>query len=265
MYSWRDREIVMDILEKLSGNRVHYSVNLLGGVKFDIDRAQADTIRSGLDILEKRTQHYLDVVTTDAAFLQRTRGIGVTTAEQAERMGIVGPTARASGIQRDIRVEAPYGSYTRFPVSIVRETAGDLEAKFIVRLKELFVSINAIRAILDNLREGDLSVRMPRKIPAGEAISRVEAPRGELFYFIKSNGSEKPERVKARTPSMCNFASVMGLVVGPQLADVPMIIAGIDPCFSCNDRSVVIRKAPGSSETWSWEKLRRFGIDYYKK
>jgi NADH-quinone oxidoreductase subunit D len=106
---------------------------------------------------------------------------------------------------------------------------------------------------------------MPRKIPAGEAISRVEAPRGELFYFIKSNGSEKPERVKARTPSMCNFASVIGLVIGHQLADVPMIIAGIDPCFSCNDRSVVIRREQGSSETWSWEKLRRYGIETYKK
>jgi NADH-quinone oxidoreductase subunit D len=108
---------------------------------------------------------------------------------------------------------------------MVRETAGDLEAKFEVRLKELFVSYSAMRAILDNLAEGDLSVRMPRKVPAGETISRVEAPRGELFYFIKSNGSEKPERVKARTPSMCNFASVLNLVVGHQLADVPMILA----------------------------------------
>ena len=265
MYSWRDREIVMDMLEKLSGNRVNYSINVLGGVKFDVDKDQAGSIRSGLDILEKRTQHYLEVVTTDAAFLQRTRGIGITTAEQAAQLGIVGPTARASGVLRDIRVEAPYGAYTHFPVSVGGETAGDLEAKFIVRLKELFVSINTIRAILDNLREGDLSIRMPRKIPAGEAISRVEAPRGELFYFIKSNGSEKPERVKARTPSMCNFASVISLVVGHQLADVPMIIAGIDPCFSCNDRSVTIYTKPGMSESWTWEKLRRYGIEYYRR
>jgi NADH-quinone oxidoreductase subunit D len=265
MYSWRDRETVMDLLEKLTGNRVNYSANILGGVKVDVDRDQAETIRQGLDYLEKRIQHYLEVVTTDAAFLQRTRGVGVTTAEQAERLGLVGPTARASGIVRDIRVEAPYGSYTRFPVSTVRETAGDLEAKFIVRLKELFISCNAIRAILDNLPEGDLSVRMPRKIPAGETISRVEAPRGELLYFIKSNGSEKPERVKARTPSMCNFASVMTLVIGHQLADVPLILAGIDPCFSCNDRAVVLRSEQGQGQIWTWEKLRRYGIEYYKQ
>jgi hypothetical protein len=93
MYSWRDRETVMDLLEKVTGNRVNYSCNILGGVKFDIDRAQAEMIRQGLDFLEERTQHYLDIVTSDAGFLSRTRGIGVTTAEEAERLGIVGPTA----------------------------------------------------------------------------------------------------------------------------------------------------------------------------
>ena len=246
MYSWRDRETIMDLLEGLTGNRVNYSANVLGGVKFDIEGQHAEAIRQGLDFLEKRTRHYLEIVTTDAAFLQRTRGVGTMTAQQAELLGVVGPTARASGLARDIRIEAPYGSYHRFPVSVVRETAGDLEAKFIVRLKELFVSYNAIRAILDNLPAGDLTVRMPRKIPAGETISRVEAPRGELFYFIKSNGGEKPERVKGRTPSMCNFASVITLVIGHQLADVPLILAGIDPCFSCNDRTAIIHQANGN-------------------
>ncbi|HEX7976258.1 MAG TPA: NADH dehydrogenase subunit, partial [Anaerolineales bacterium] len=140
------------------------------------------------------------------------------------------------------RVEAPYGSYTHFPISVVTETAGDLEAKFIVRIKELLVSVAAIRGILDNLPEGDLTARMPRKIPAGETVSRVEAPRGELFYFVKSGGGEMPERVKVRTPSMCNFGSVINLVVGHQLADVPLILAGIDPCFSCNDRMIVVNQ-----------------------
>lgn len=236
MYSWRDRETVMDLLETLTGNRVNYSVNVLGGVKYDVDAAIADKIRRGIEYLDKRTQHYLDVVTKDAAFLQRTRGIGVITPEEVERLGLIGPTARASGVVRDIRVEAPYGSYRHFPVSSVRETAGDLEAKFVVRINELFVSYKAILAIVDNLPEGELTARMPRKIPAGETISRVEAPRGELFYFIKSNGSDKPERIRVRTPSINNFTSVVGLAVGHQLADIPLILAGIDPCFSCNDR-----------------------------
>jgi NADH-quinone oxidoreductase subunit D len=258
MYSWRDRETVMDLLEKLTGNRVNYSANILGGVKCEITSELAETIRQGLDFLENRAQHYLTVVTTDASFLQRTRGIGVTTYEQALHFGLLGPTARASGLVRDIRVEAPYGAYKSFPVSVVKETAGDLEAKFIVRIKEIFVSCAAIRMILDNLPGGELAARMPRKIPAGEAISRVEAPRGELFYFVKSNGGEKPERVHARTPSVNNFASVMQLAIGHQLADVPMILAGIDPCFSCNDRMVVLRPRHGSPQVWSWDELLRY-------
>lgn len=236
MYSWRDREIVMDVLESLTGNRVNYSVNVLGGVKVDIDSERAAAIRKGIDTLEERINHYLEIVTKDAAFLQRTRGVGTMTLKQAEDWQVIGPTARASGLPRDIRVDAPYGSYRQFPVSVITETAGDLEAKFSVRLKELLVSCQAIRNILENLPPGELTVRMPRRIPAGETISRVEAPRGELLYFIKSSGGEKPERVKVRTPSMCNFASVAQLVIGHQLADVPLILAGIDPCFSCNDR-----------------------------
>jgi NADH-quinone oxidoreductase subunit D len=265
MYTWRDRETVMDLLEGLTGNRVNYSANLVGGVKFDVDGAQADAIRRGLDFLEERTRHYLDVVTTDAAFLRRTRGIGVMTQGQAEALGVVGPTARASGVARDIRVDAPYAAYAEFPVDIVLETAGDLEARFIVRVKELFECYRVIRQLLDNLPPGDLETRMPRKIPEGETISRVEAPRGELFYFLKSNGSDKPERVKIRTPSLCNFTSVTTLAVGHQLADIPMLLAGIDPCFSCNDRAVIVQRARGEPQRWTWEQLRQHGIEFYRR
>jgi ech hydrogenase subunit E len=263
MYSWRDRETVMDILEEISGNRVNYSANVLGGVKIDITPAQMDTIRRGIDFLEERTRHYLDVVTQDAAFLQRTRGIGVMTKAQALEMGVVGPTARASGVARDIRVEAPYSAYTDFPIRMVLESAGDLEARFVVRLKELLECYATIRDLLDRLPEGDLTARMPRRIKAGETIGRVEAPRGELFYFVKSNGTDKPERIKVRTPTLCNMASVAVLVVGSHLADVPMILVGVDPCFSCNDRSAVIKQG-SSSEIWSWEKVRQYGIEYYR-
>ncbi len=236
MYSWRDRETVMDVLEALTGNRVNYSTNVLGGVKFDVEDQQADTIKRGLDYLEERTQHYLKVVTTDSTFIGRTRGVGTLTKEQAEDLGVIGPVARASGVARDVRVDAPYAAYGQFPVNIILDTAGDLEARFAVRMKELMESYRLIREILDNMPTGDLTVRMPRKIKEGETISRVEAPRGEAFYFIKSNGGEKPERIKVRTPSLCNFASVIATAPGHQLADMPMILAGIDPCFSCNDR-----------------------------
>jgi ech hydrogenase subunit E len=263
MYSWRDRETIMDLLEALTGNRVNYSANLLGGVKFDVEATHAGEILRGMDFLEERTRQYLDVVTTDEVFLRRTRGIGVMTAAQAASLGVVGPTARASGVSRDIRVDAPYAAYADFPVRIVVEQAGDLEARFIVRVKELFESYRLIRAILNALPPGELAVKMPRHVREGETISRVEAPRGELFYFIKSGGRSRPDRVKVRTPTLCNMASVLTLTVGCQLADVPMILVGVDPCFSCNDRTVVIRDGR-SGRAWTWERLRRHGIEAYR-
>lgn len=264
MYSWRDRETVMNLLEQLTGNRVNYSANVLGGVKCEIGDEQSKAIKDGIAYLETRIRHYLEVVTTDAMFLNRTRGIGTITAPEAQRFGLLGPTARASGVERDVRTEAPYGAYTHFPVSLVTETNGDLEARCVVRLKELLVSCFAIRTILDNMPEGPLTARMPRKIPAGETIARVEAPRGELFYFIKSNGSETPVRVHVRTPSLCNWVSVLEKAVGRQLADVPMLIAGMDPCFSCNDRVVTVANAK-TSENWTWKRLREYGIEYYSR
>ena len=263
MYSWRDRETIMDILEGLTGNRVNYSVNLLGGVKVDVDEQQKDTILKGIEFLEERTKHYLDVITKDAMFLQRTRGVGIFTRTQAEVLGAVGPTARASDVARDVRVEAPYGAYKDFPVNMITEKGCDVEARFVVRIRELFESYRLVREILNKLPEGELTARFPRRIKPGEAISRVEAPRGELFYFVKSNGTDKPERVKVRTPTICNMTSVVKLAVGHQLADVPMILVGIDPCFSCNDRAVSIDHHQHGREDWSMEELREYGIRFY--
>lgn len=266
MFSWRDRETAMDILESLTGNRVNYSANVLGGVKIDIDDEQRTRILEGLDFLEERTAHYLKVVTTDAFFLQRTRGVGLMTRADAERMGALGPTARASGVPRDLRVDAPYAAYNEFPVQLIVEDAGDLEARFVVRIREMQESFRVIRALLDNMPEGDLEVkRMPRRLKAGEVVSRVEAPRGELFYYIKSNGGEQPERIKVRTPTLCNMATVLATTVGSQLADVPMILVGIDPCFSCNDRAVLVHSEKGDAQTWTWARLRQYGIDWYRE
>jgi len=133
----------------------------------------------------------------------------------------------------------------------------------LVRLLELFESYRVIRALLDNLPEGPLVARMPRRIPAGETVSRVEAPRGELLYFIQSHGTDKPERIKVRTPTLCNMASAVHLAVGRYLADVPMLLAGVDPCFSCNDRAVILRGSDVGN-TWTWARLREHGIEFYR-
>jgi len=272
MYSWRDRETVMDLLERLSGNRVNYSVNVVGGVKYDVDAAGMDAIRRGLDHLEGRSHHYLKIATTDESFLRRTRGVGTITREQADMLGIVGPTARASGVPRDVRHDSPYAAYPQFPVEVVLDEGNDLVARFVVRIKELFECYRLIRAMLDRFPTGDLSIPVPRRIPEGEVVSRVEGPRGELFYYIRSAGGPKPDRVKVRTPSLCNWAAVESVAVGHKLADIPMILVGIDPCFSCNDRSIVVRRRastesaeiPRHTEHWSWEDLRRHGIRSYE-
>jgi NADH-quinone oxidoreductase subunit D len=262
MYSWRDRETVMNLLEELTGNRVNYSICVLGGVKHDISAGQMDSIHKALTYLEGRINYYFDVVTSDTTFLQRTRNIGTMTLEEARRFGALGPTARASGLKRDVRVDAPYGAYKQFPVSMITDERGDLEARCAVRLKELLVTCFTIRAIVDNLPSGEIAVRFPRKVPAGETVSRVEAPRGEAFYYIKSNGGESPARLKIRTPSLCNWTSVLNKAVGHQLADVPMLIAGMDPCFSCNDRMVTVRR-PQGSDTMTWPEIRAYGIKKY--
>lgn len=265
MYSWRDRETVMDLLELLSGNRVNYSANLLGGVKFDISAEQADDLRKGMTFLRERNEHYLDVVMNDMLLLGRTRGVGTMTFEQAKKLGAIGPTARASGVARDIRLDAPYAAYDILKPSLILETAGDLEARFVVRLREIEDSCRLVNEALDNMPDGDLTVRMPRRIKEGEAISRVEAPRGEAFYFIKSNGTDTPERVKVRTPTICNMGSVLALAKGHQLADMPMLMVGIDPCFSCNDRMVSLKRQDGDDTAWTWSQLREYGIKAYQK
>ncbi len=262
MYSWRDRETVMNLLEEITGNRVNYSICLLGGVKQDIDAKNSVSIHKALDYLEERIRYYLDVVTTDTSFLQRTRGIGTMTLEEAKRFGALGPTARASGLKRDVRLDAPYGAYKRYPVSIITDERGDLEARFVVRMKELLVTCFTIRTIVDNMPSGEIATKFPRKVPAGETVSRVEAPRGEAFYYIKSGGGESPVRLKIRTPSLCNWTSVLNKAVGHQLADVPMLIAGMDPCFSCNDRMVTVRRK-NDSNTMTWSELREYGIKKY--
>ena len=263
MYSWRDRETVMDLLETLSGNRVHYSANVIGGVKFDISDKQRDEILKGVEFLEGRLKYYLQVVVTDNTFLGRTRNIGTMSHEQADILGAVGPTARGSGVLRDVRVNSPYISYPDFPIQMVTEEDGDLLARTKVRIRELFESIRIIRDIVDHMPPGDLAVKVQRRIPEGETISRVEAPRGELVYHIISNGTEFPERVKVRTPSLCNWSSISSVAVGHKLADMPMLLVGIDPCFSCNDRMITIRRE-NSSEELSWEDIRKYGIESYK-
>ena len=264
MYTWRNREKVLDILADLGGNRVNYGVNTIGGVRRDIDADMVETIRKALDALEEETKHYVEIANTETTLISRLKGVGVLSHEDAIRYGAVGPVARAAGIAHDVRVDEPYGAYKEIPVKVITDTHADVYGRTVVRILEMQESINIIRFCLDNLPDGPLSVRVPRRIPAGETIIRVEAPRGENIHYLRSNGSDIPDRVRVRAPTEANWHGMKHMLEGGYLADVPITIAAIDPCYSCTDRAIVV-KSGAKTDCYDWRGLRQYGIDWYKK
>jgi len=266
MYSWRDREVVMDILTLLTGNRVNYGINTIGGVRRDITPEMAKEVLTSVDKLEERTKYYIEVATQETTIINRLSGVGMLSKEDALRLGAVGPTGRASDIPRDIRKDDPYAAYAELDFNVCTDKRCDVYGRTVVRLLELMESYKIIRQILANLPEGAISVRAPRRIPAGEAVSRYEAPRGECMHYIKANGTDKPERVKVRAPTLANVQSVKQMLKDRYLADMPIVVAAIDPCFSCTDRMIEVNNLDnGESKVLDWESLHNYSIDWYKK
>ena len=266
MYTWRDREAVMDILALLTGNRVNYGINTIGGVRRDITTDQIPQILTAIDTLEERTKYYIQVGTQEITLRERLSGVGVLSKEDATRLGAVGPTARASGVDRDTRRDDPYAAYGELLFEVITDNHNDVYGRTLVRLGELMESYKLVRQILRQLPVGPITVKAPRKIPAGEALSRYEAPRGEDIHYVKANGTEKPERVKVRAPTLANVQVVSHMLKNRYLADMPIVIAAIDPCFSCTDRSILIRNADTErSNTMDWPSLRSYGINWYRR
>jgi membrane-bound hydrogenase subunit alpha len=265
MYSWRDREVVMDILAMLTGGRVQYSINTIGGVRRDVSDSQNEEILKAIDILEERTKYYIDVATTESTFMGRLKNVGGLTYDIAMSLNASGPLARASGVTRDVRKDDPYLVYDEIPFNVITNDGCDVFGRVVVRALELMESYKIIRHVLKNIPQGDLTVKAPRKLPANEATARYEAPRGEDIHYVRGNGTEKPERVKLRAPTLANLASISYMLDGGYLADVPIVIAAIDPCFSCTDRSIKIKQIDNGQEgTLDWNKLREYSIDWHK-
>lgn len=264
MYSWRDREVVMDLLALITGNRVNYGMNTVGGVRRDIDSSRAKQVLESVKILMERTDYYLKVAINESTFKARLSGVGKLPKETAVRLGAVGPTARASGIPRDIRKDDPYAAYDKVRFKVITAEHADVFGRTVVRVYELLESYRMIRELIEGLPEGPIAVKAPRKIPAGEAVSRYEAPRGEDIHYVRTNGTEVPERVKVRAPTLANLASIREMAKGGYLADFPIIIAAIDPCFSCADRVIRI-SGDRRGEFWNWEQLRDYSIKWYQQ
>lgn len=257
MYTWRDRETVMDLLEEISGNRVHYAMNTIGGVRRDITSESASKIRSTLDSFEKRTKEYVKIMQTERTFLKRAQGVGILEKQDAIDLGAVGPTLRGSGVRNDVRADDPYAAYGEIPFEVISREGCDVLCRTIVRCEEMLQSINMVRFALDHMPTGELRVKVPSIVPAGEAVSRVEAPRGELMHYAKSNGTTKAERYKIRSPTLANIPALCKTLIGSHIADIPLILAGIDPCFSCMDRMAFINSKTSKRWIWSMEELKR--------
>ena len=266
MYSWRDREKVMDILADISGNRVNYGINTYGGVKRDITKEQLQKILKTIDMLEERTKYYIQVTREELSIIKRLSNVGKLSKAEAIEFNAVGPVARASGVDIDTRRDDPYAAYNEVSFKVITDNHADVYGRTLVRIGELMESYSIIRQVIENMPEGPISVKVPRKIPEGEALSRYEAPRGEDVHYVKSNGSDKPERVKLRAPTLANIKVMLKMIENYNLADLPIIVAAIDPCFSCTDRMILIENQDTrSSEVMDWKSLRQYSINWYKK
>ena len=235
-YFWRDREPIMDLIELTCGNRVYESIITMGGVRRDLSETDFTKMTGVLESLRAKIPFYKQLYENEPTIKARMKGVGVLTREDAIRLSVVGPVARASGYAIDVRKDTPYEVYDEIPFKKIVYTEGDVWARMNVRMDEVEESINIIKYALDNMPKGAIKVDVPREILKGEAINACEAPRGELFYYVKSNGTEMPERVKVRTPTFANLPSFFKTAIGGNIADVPANFVSLDPCFSCTDR-----------------------------
>ena len=237
MHIWDERELVMDLLEKMTGNRVNYAMVTVGGARRDIDDELRRELLEACDKLKAPLDRITEIALTDKTIAMRTKGVGVLPKEDALRMGAVGPHARASGVKVDVRKDAPYSSYEDFDFAVPVVESGDVFARVVVRALECYESIKIIRQALENLPATPINLGNKLiKIQPGQAVCRHEAPRGQLSHMVVGDGSFNNHRVSIHVPSYKNTPTIPFMLRGNTVADAGLIIASIDPCFSCLDR-----------------------------
>jgi len=242
-----EREQIQDLLEYLTGNRINYLINTIGGVRRDLTPQKTVKIRKVMDNMKALSNYLLALLDENGNIAKKTKGIGILPKEKALDLGAVGPTLRGSGINSDVRKDDPYAAYGELDFEVIIEEDGDVRAKSLVRARETLESIKIIEQALDNLPSGEIAVR-PSESLEKEEVGRAEAPRGELVYYIKSNGTNIPERVKVRTPSFANDFTLIEMLRGDLLQNARIIIESIDPCFACTDRLAVVDVKTGKKQ-----------------
>lgn len=271
--AWRVRENVMDLLEYLTGNRVHYAIIQIGGVRRDIVPDQFPRIEESMKFFEDAYAKLAAVFLDDTTVQMRCRDCGVLTYDEARLLCPVGPTARASGIKKDVRIDHAYAAYGdieleyQTPDLLTGEVRGDVYDRIITRLLEVKQSIGIVRQLLAMLPDGPLlAIPKPAVLLAklkgagGEAVGRHEAPRGEVMHYVRLEaGKDEPAAWKVKASSYSNYMAWIPMMEGEQIADIPIIAASIDPCISCTDRVALVR--PDSRQIVTKEELHRLSVE----
>lgn len=242
LYCIREREVILDLFETLTGARLLYGFHQVGGVRYDVPAGWDAQVRRTLDLIDGRVKEYEAMLEGNAFFEARAKGVGVVSPELALEVGLSGPLIRGSGIGYDVRRAEPYSSYEDFEVRVPVETAGDCYARYRVRMAEFRESIRLVRLALEGLPEGPISSRPGVKsvgqvrVPKGEGYMRVEGPRGEVGCYLVADGSAKPYRLKWRGASFSNLSILPHVLPGHKVADVVAIMGSVDPVFGEVDR-----------------------------
>lgn len=246
MWAWKYRELVLDIFEKVSGNRQHYAMMKVGGVRRDILADDIPWIEKSMDELVRGLDLFKGAFEDDPVIHARTKGVGVLTPEDIRNYGAVGPLARASGIAIDVRKDAPYAAYDMVEWDMALAHSGDIYAKAIVRIVEMYQSVRIIRQCLKRLstESGPIDLGIT-EIPAGEGIGRHEAPRGECFHYVRTDRTNRPVRHKIRAPSFMNVATNEKAVIGYHISDALLVLAAVDPCYCCTERLAAVDAGSG--------------------
>ncbi len=239
MWAWKYREPILQLFEIISGNRNHYGMMRVGGVAKDVDPAKIPEMLKILDMVDKKMLMIAKAAKDDPVLKSRLKGVGVLSHEDAIAYCATGPVSRASGVRGDVRKDDPQDAYELLDFKEIILQNGDVYDKLVVRLLEILESTKICRQCLEKLRGECGSIfNNVKEISAGEGIGRYEAPRGEVFHYVRTDGSNRPMRHKIRAPSYVNIPTFAASCKGIPVADVLITLASVDPCYCCTERAV---------------------------
>jgi NADH-quinone oxidoreductase subunit D len=242
IYCFRERELILDLFEEVTGARFHYNTHTIGGNRHDVPAGWSAKVRTALEFIGSRIHEYETMTIESRIFADRTRGVGVLDGELALELGITGPILRASGVDHDLRRDAPFHAYDEVAVNVVTSSGGDCFARAEVRLGELRESIRIVLAMIDGIPEGPINagraIKQPAqcKIPAGQSYTAIETSRGELGTYVIADGSPNAYRLKIRPPSLHALSALPSILPGATVSDAVAILGSLDPIMGEVDR-----------------------------